>query len=79
MWRAIKHKQLKDSYEINKDTMEIRSKVYSILKNGESLDCGSRVISKEWEGNNVVYLFHAQRRDWFRVDRLYKKTFATEL
>jgi len=80
MWRAINHKQLKELYEINKDTKEIRSIPYKVFKNGEELEnINSIQIIKEWDGNDVVYLFHQMRRDWFRVDRLYKKTFTKVL
>jgi len=82
MWRAVNHKQLRELYEINKDTKEIRSKPYKVFKDGELKSINTTRIIK-WNDKNLVNLLHyhynhRHRNSWFNVNRLYDKTFSTK-
>ena len=80
MWRAINHIQLKELYEINKDTKEIRNKPYKVFKDGELKIINSTQVI-EWNDKDLVYLLHYSHRhrySWFNISRLYNKTFHNE-
>ncbi len=74
MWRDIEHKQLKDCYEMNKITKEVRSKPYELYKGEELTEVGYTYVKRNPD-NGKMYLNHHSQYSWFSVDNLWERTF----